>query len=217
VSYGAAVIRQDTNRKLDAARYGDQAGYDQRNPWTLVAKNADAIRGKLRIRMVCGELDGADRPGGGLFALNTEFKDTLRKLNIPVEQVPVPGVAHDTGGLYARVGLESLNFIQAGRAKAAPSSTLLDIDLTKGEPELALLRTRGGAWKEGRRVTGDTDRIFIDLGRDITSGYVEVAVTREGHLSFEQKKRNWFGLSASPSMNQSPGGYARAGGEGYGF
>ena len=57
--------------------------------------------------MVCGDQDG-------LFQANVEFKDLAAKLKIPVDWVPVAGVAHDTRGLYVRVGLESLKFIEAG-------------------------------------------------------------------------------------------------------
>lgn len=60
--------------------------------------------------MVCGD---ADR----LFPLNVEFKQILEKLRISVEWVPVPGVAYDTKGLFDRVGLESLRFIEVGVRK----------------------------------------------------------------------------------------------------
>jgi enterochelin esterase-like enzyme len=106
VSYGAALIKRDTNQKLDEKRYGDAAGYEKRNPWPLLEKNANAVRGKLRIRMVCGD---ADR----LFPLNVEFKDRLQALKIPVDWAPVAGVAHDTKGLFDRAGEESLRFMQA--------------------------------------------------------------------------------------------------------
>ncbi len=55
----------------------------------------------------------------------------------------------------------------------------------------------------------DLDRIQIDAGYEIKNGYLEVV---EG-----QRKRNWLGLFACDTMNQCPGGYARAGGEGYAF
>ena len=51
---------------------------------------------------------------------NTEFKDLAGKLKIPVDWVPVAGGAHDTRGLYVRVGLESLRFIEAGLAPPRP-------------------------------------------------------------------------------------------------
>jgi endo-1,4-beta-xylanase len=94
VSYGAAVIK------------GDRAGVGGENPWTLVETNVGRIRGKLAVRMVCGDKDS-------LYPLNVEFRDRLRSLDIPVDWVSIPDVAHDTKGLYRRVGIESLKFIQS--------------------------------------------------------------------------------------------------------
>lgn len=107
-SYGAALIRQDDSRTLDERRYGTKERYQDNNPWPLIEKNADRVRGQVRIRMVCGTDDR-------LFGLNVEFQELLKKLNIPVDWVPVPGVAHDTKGLYHRVGLESLRFFAQGK------------------------------------------------------------------------------------------------------
>jgi endo-1,4-beta-xylanase len=205
VSYGAALIRRDTNAKLDARRYGDEAGFAIRNPWPLLERNADAIRGRLRIRMVCGD---ADR----LFPLNVEFQERLRALRIPVEWIPVAGVAHDTKGLFDRKGVASMQFITRQQERV-----LLEADLTAGHPGDRRIRVHGGKWETGWLVAGELDRIFIDLGREVREGYVEAVVTRTTPLEFRDRKRNWFGLSASREMNQAPGGYARAGAELYGF
>jgi endo-1,4-beta-xylanase len=108
VSYGAALIRSDRFRAGDS-RYGTKENFHLNSPWGLIEQNADRVKGKLRIRMVCGDQDG-------LFPLNVAFKDLLGKLNIPVDWVVAPGVAHDTRGLYVRVGLESLRFMEQGFA-----------------------------------------------------------------------------------------------------
>jgi endo-1,4-beta-xylanase len=100
VSYGAAVIK------------GDRAGVGGENIWVLARNNADCVRGRLAIRMVCGDKDS-------LYVLNVDFRDLLRSLDIPVDWVSIPDVAHDTKGLYRRVGVESLRFIQA-QSGAAP-------------------------------------------------------------------------------------------------
>jgi hypothetical protein len=57
--------------------------------------------------MVCGEEDG-------LLRYNVRFKELLDRLHIDLEWAPVPGVAHDTKGLYQREGLASLKFFAAG-------------------------------------------------------------------------------------------------------
>ena len=60
--------------------------------------------------MVCGDQDPA-------YPVNIEFKDFLATMNIPVSWVSVPDLAHDTTGLYNRVGLESFKFMQEGFAR----------------------------------------------------------------------------------------------------
>jgi hypothetical protein len=104
-----------------------------------------------------------------------------------------------------------------GITRAANNTTLIDLDFTKPLTPPANVTIQGGKFENGWLVTADLDRIFIDLGRDIRSGYVEVTVTRGPSRDFEKRKRNWLALSASPTMNQAPGGYARAGAGGYGF
>ena len=84
--------------------------FDQFAHWTLVQRNADAIRDGLRIRMVCGDKDPA-------YPNNIEFKDFLATTNIPVSWISVPDLAHDTTGLYNRVGLESFKFMHEGFAR----------------------------------------------------------------------------------------------------
>ena len=64
------------------------------------------IRRDLKIRMVCGDADS-------LHPTNVEFMKLLEQMSIPVSWVSVPGLGHDTKGLYQRLGLESLHFIQA--------------------------------------------------------------------------------------------------------
>lgn len=97
-------------------------------------------------------------------------------------------------------------------------SVVLDVDLTKGSPGDKRFAIKGGEWQTGWNVTGDMDRMLIDVGRDIKNGYVEAVVTRKGNLSFTpQGKRNWMGVFAEPKGHQCPGGYARAGNEKYGF
>jgi len=108
VSYGAALIRADRLKEGDA-RFGTREYFDRNSPWTLAVQNADRVRESVHIRMVCGEQDG-------LYKANVEFKELLATLRIAVDWVSVPGVAHDTTGLYRRVGLESLKFIERGFA-----------------------------------------------------------------------------------------------------
>jgi enterochelin esterase-like enzyme len=117
VSYGAALIDPGEDKTADkkdprAGRWGDKAYADKYNPRSLARANADAIRDGLRVRVVCGDKDG-------LYERNVTFKKLLDELKIPVDWVPVEGVAHDTKGLYDRVGVESLKFVEKAYDAAA--------------------------------------------------------------------------------------------------
>ncbi len=91
VSYGAALIEAE---RLKA-----------HHPAVWAEKNLGRIRGQVRVRMVCGDADS-------LFPLNVKFKDKLIAMGVPVDWVSVPGVGHDTKGLFDRVGLDSLKFMR---------------------------------------------------------------------------------------------------------
>jgi hypothetical protein len=102
-------------------------------------------------------------------------------------------------------------------AGLAPGETVFDLDFTSVKPDSARIHVQGGIWNHGWNVAGDTDRILIDLERDIRDGYVEVTVTRQGPLNLPNRKRNWLGVFANPAGHQSAGGYARAGDAQYAF
>jgi endo-1,4-beta-xylanase len=111
-AYGAALITRDRAlRPGDAHRWADQDHFNQFSAWGAVERNADAIREKLRIRIVCGEEDG-------LLKYNVRFKELLERLHIDHEWVTVPNVAHDTRGLYRQEGLTSLKFFAVGLASS---------------------------------------------------------------------------------------------------
>jgi endo-1,4-beta-xylanase len=113
VSYGAALIPAERALTPGGAhRWKDKEHFDAYSAWGAVERNADAIRDRLRIRMVCGEDDS-------LLDYNLQFKELLVRHRIAVDWTPVAGVAHDTKGLYRRVGLESLIFLQDGFAEPA--------------------------------------------------------------------------------------------------
>lgn len=109
VSYGAALVRGDRFQGQPSRLFSPQY-FDQHSTWTLAVENAGRVRNRLRIRMVCGDQDR-------LYPHNVEFRALLEKLGIAVDWVSVPGVAHDTRGLYRRVGMESLLFLQQSFAQ----------------------------------------------------------------------------------------------------
>ena len=113
VSYGGALIRAGRQRP-NQSRFGSQEYFARDNPWNLIEANADRVRENLRIRMVCGDQDG-------LFQANVEFKDLAAKLKIPVDWVPVAGVAHDTRrAVRARWPRRVLNSSRPASLRPAP-------------------------------------------------------------------------------------------------
>jgi S-formylglutathione hydrolase FrmB len=109
VSYGGAFPRLRPNAPPNPRAAQPWELLEQFAPWTLVRRNLETIRSGLRVRMVCGDQDP-------LHPLNLEFKAFLDSMNIRVLWVSVPGVAHDTPGLYNRVGIESFKIMQDGFA-----------------------------------------------------------------------------------------------------
>jgi hypothetical protein len=111
VSYGGGFMRPPPPEVLSGPKGAERkALFDQFAHWTLVQRNAEAIRNGMHIRMVCGDKDPA-------YPNNIEFKEFLATMNIPVSWVSVPDLAHDTTGLYNRVGLESFKFMHEGFAR----------------------------------------------------------------------------------------------------
>jgi endo-1,4-beta-xylanase len=106
-SYGAALTISATGRNYKSPEH-----FTEHNPADVVKANTDAIRKGVRVRMVCGDADY-------LYESNVRLKDLLESLNIPVDWVSVPGVAHNTMGLYEEVGLESLGFLHESFELAA--------------------------------------------------------------------------------------------------
>lgn len=112
VSYGAAVVTFEALSKgIKKDAFNDNAEHFAKfDPRVWLARNADRVRRGVRVRMVCGTADD-------LYAANRAFKALLEQHKIPLSWQAVEGVGHDTTGLYRAVGLESLQFIEAGLAK----------------------------------------------------------------------------------------------------
>jgi endo-1,4-beta-xylanase len=84
--------------------YGGSRDYFQaHSPWTLAEKNADAIRGKTKIRFLIGDQDG-------LLSRNRAYHALLEKLRIPHEFEVVAGAKHNAGQLYDGLGDRAFAF-----------------------------------------------------------------------------------------------------------
>src|SRR5258708_19442656 len=66
---------------------GDVEYYKASAPWAEAERNADKIRGRVRIRMIVGDRDG-------VLAANQWFHELLTRLNIPRQFVISKGAAH---------------------------------------------------------------------------------------------------------------------------
>ena len=73
------------------------------HPRELARRNAAKLRGKTRILIGCGSLDD-------LLPLNQELNDVLTQLDIPHEFEIVPGVAHNSGLYYQKLGSKRFEF-----------------------------------------------------------------------------------------------------------
>lgn len=82
--------------------FGSNDAYVQANdPFVLLHKNADAIRGKTLIRVAVGGDDS-------LLTRNKALHDALTELNIEHDWEVVPGVAHDPPKFYRTLGEKSM-------------------------------------------------------------------------------------------------------------
>lgn len=84
--------------------------------YVLVQSRTDEIRTNVRIRIVCGDQDPH-------YADNLKCKTFLESLKVPVSWVSVPGVAHDTTGLFNRVGVEGLKFMHEAFAQKSTATS----------------------------------------------------------------------------------------------
>jgi len=88
---------------------GDLDYFRAQSPLTLAAQQADAVRGKLCIRIAAGLRDNTG-------PLNRVFSDRLTELQIEHTFTKVPGVGHDTLALLKGLGEANWEFYRAAFA-----------------------------------------------------------------------------------------------------
>ena len=87
--------------------FGDDLEYYRsQNPVTVARQQADAVRGKVRVRMAVGARDNTA-------PLNRAYSGHLEKLNIAHTFTIVPGVGHDTLALLRGLGESNREFYGA--------------------------------------------------------------------------------------------------------
>ncbi|MCX6851509.1 MAG: alpha/beta hydrolase-fold protein [Verrucomicrobia bacterium] len=93
----------ERERILKTTFGGDLDYYRSQNPITVVQQQADAVRGKVRVRMAVGSTDNTA-------PLNRAYSEKLKSLNITHTFTLVPGVGHDTLALLKGLGEENWKF-----------------------------------------------------------------------------------------------------------
>lgn len=100
-----SLKRRDGGARLREI-YGDEERYNASDPWRLVEKNLDAIRGRTHIRIVVGERDG-------LKGRNQQYHEQLDRLGIEHDFHTIPDATHSPNPLYDGLGEENWKFYRA--------------------------------------------------------------------------------------------------------
>ncbi|MBX7122408.1 MAG: hypothetical protein K1X42_09795 [Opitutaceae bacterium] len=102
---GPRAIRnpEERERILKETFGGDLDYYKAQSPIIVAEKNADAVRGKVRVRMAVGARDNTG-------PLNRAFSERLRKLGIEHTFTVVPDVEHNPMALLNALGEASWTF-----------------------------------------------------------------------------------------------------------
>jgi enterochelin esterase-like enzyme len=111
---GALFNREEMAKKADTTKdtYGSPERYEQSNPWTLVEKNADKIRGRTVVRIAVGGKDG-------LVGANTRYHELLEKLKIEHEFDVVPDAPHSPNPVYEGLGDKNWAFWRKALARVS--------------------------------------------------------------------------------------------------
>jgi len=96
----------ERERILKGTFGGDIEYYRSQNPITVAQQQADAVRGKVRVRMAVGSRDNTG-------PLNRAYSEQLTKLNLAHAFTIVPGVGHDTLALFKGLGEANWDFYRA--------------------------------------------------------------------------------------------------------
>jgi len=133
--------RPEVQPAVFAKMFGSDPKYvDANSPFTLLRKNADAIRGKTAIRVSVGDQDS-------LQVRNRALHDLLDELKIEHEYELVPGVAHNGVLFYEKLGERAFAYYQkalAGRPPIAgnfPNAVAQSRVLQRGDREILTFET----------------------------------------------------------------------------
>ncbi len=111
---GALFNREQMAQKTDSLKdtYGSPERYEESNPWSIVEKNADKIRGRTVVRVAVGGKDG-------LATTNTRFHELLDKLKIEHDFDIVPDAPHSPNPVYEGLGDKNWAFWRKALARVS--------------------------------------------------------------------------------------------------
>lgn len=105
----------ERERILKGTFGGDLEYYRSQNPITVTEQQADAVRGKISVRMAVGARDNTE-------LLNRAYSEHLKKLNIAHNFTIVTGVGHDTLALLKGLGEANWEFYRSAFTNQPPAS-----------------------------------------------------------------------------------------------
>jgi|UniRef100_UPI0037847795 S-formylglutathione hydrolase FrmB len=112
----AAGNPAERERILNSTFGGDLDYYRAIHPITVAEQQVDAVRGKIRVRIVAGARDNTG-------PLNRTYSDHLKKLNIAHTFTIVPRVGHETLPLLTALGEENWQFYRSSLGSSSPPAT----------------------------------------------------------------------------------------------
>lgn len=116
-SVGTRNLASDRARVLEKVYGGDQSYFQALSPWALAEQQADALRGRTRLRIAVGDQDAMQGP-------NQDFAAHLSRLRVPHMFHLVPNVAHQPLRLLPALSDANWEFYRAvlgGTSSSGPT------------------------------------------------------------------------------------------------
>jgi len=161
-----AMSRRDSGKSFQEI-YGTTERFDASNPWKLVEKNLDQIRGRTAIRIVVGGNDP-------LKTTNERYHALLERLGLKHEFHIIPDAIHSPNPLYEGLGDKNWDFLRAaltGKAvssAAAPQAAHAPIPKAEPPPTTPTAQTEAGTKPGHFQLSGE--RWTCDAGGQPFSG-----------------------------------------------
>ena len=128
-STGPSDMATDRVRALQNVYGNDQEYFLAQSPWVIAERNADAVRGRSKIRIVVGKQDGS-------MGSNKDFADHLSRLKISYDFHSLPNVGHKTLQIFDGLGEANWDFYRVALGgEASKVDDKAADETTKSEPK----------------------------------------------------------------------------------